>query len=111
MTYTEINFKFKLKLFTGLVTLLLSAFSSYSQEGLPVYTDYLTDNYYLIHPSMAGAANCSQVRLTARRLWIGESDAPGLQTLSINGRIGRSSGLGVNAFADVNGFHKQNGPF
>jgi len=23
-----------------------------SQEGLPVYTDYLTDNYYLIHPSM-----------------------------------------------------------
>jgi hypothetical protein len=25
------------------------------QEGLPVYSDYLSDNYYLIHPSMAGA--------------------------------------------------------
>ena len=25
-----------------------------SQEGLPIYTDYLTENYYLLHPSMAG---------------------------------------------------------
>jgi hypothetical protein len=25
---------------------------------LPVYSDYLSDNY-LIHPSMAGAANCA----------------------------------------------------
>ena len=31
---------------------------TFSQEGLPVYSDYLTDNYYLIHPSMAGVANC-----------------------------------------------------
>ena len=21
-----------------------------AQEGLPIYSDYLTDNYYLIHP-------------------------------------------------------------
>ena len=49
-----------------------------SQEGLPVYTDYLTDNYYLIHPSMAGVANCSKVRLTARQQWFGHEDAPKL---------------------------------
>ncbi|WP_010177121.1 PorP/SprF family type IX secretion system membrane protein [Aquimarina agarilytica] len=108
MTYA---IKFKFKSIVVLIALLFSAFVNYSQEGLPVYSDYLTDNYYLIHPSMAGASNCSQVRLTARRSWLGQSDAPGLQTLSINGRIGRSSGLGVNAFADVNGFHKQNGVY
>ncbi|TXG40110.1 type IX secretion system membrane protein PorP/SprF, partial [Seonamhaeicola maritimus] len=59
-----------------------------SQEGLPIYTDYLTDNYYLIHPSMAGVANCAKVRLTARQQWFGHEDAPKLLTMSINGRIG-----------------------
>jgi hypothetical protein len=37
----------------------------FSQEGIAVYSDYLSDNYYLIHPSMAGA-NCAKIRLTAR---------------------------------------------
>jgi len=32
-----------------------------AQEGLPTYSDYLTDNLYLIHPSMAGASNCTKV--------------------------------------------------
>ena len=41
----------------------------YSQEVLPVYSDYLSDNYYLLHPSMAGAANCSKLRLTIRQQW------------------------------------------
>ena len=49
-----------------------------AQEGLPIYTDYLTDNYYLIHPSMAGAANCAKVRLTGRQQWFGQDDAPKL---------------------------------
>ena len=25
-----------------------------AQEGVPIYFDYLTENYYLVHPSMAG---------------------------------------------------------
>jgi hypothetical protein len=37
----------------------------FSQEGIAVYSDYLSDNYYLIHPSMAGAANCAKIRLAA----------------------------------------------
>jgi hypothetical protein len=52
-----------------------------------VYSDYLSDNYYLIHPSMAGAANCAKIRLTARKRWFGQEDAPELQTLSFNGRV------------------------
>ena len=34
-----------------------------AQEGLPIYSDYLTDNYYLLHPSMAGVSNCNKLDL------------------------------------------------
>jgi type IX secretion system PorP/SprF family membrane protein len=83
-----------------------------SQEGLPIYTDYLTDNYYLIHPSMAGAANCAKLRLTARQQWFGEEDAPKLLTLSANGRIGDSpSAIGGIVYTDKNGYHSQTGAY
>jgi type IX secretion system PorP/SprF family membrane protein len=84
---------------------------SFSQEGIAVYSDYLSDNYYLIHPSMAGAANCSKVRLTARKQWFDQSDAPELQTLSYNGAFGeyQQSGVGIVLFNDKNGYHSQKG--
>ncbi|WP_035651549.1 MULTISPECIES: PorP/SprF family type IX secretion system membrane protein [unclassified Flavobacterium] len=88
---------------------LVTSFYSYSQEGIPVYSDYLSDNLYLIHPSMAGAANCAKVRLTARKQWFGEDDAPSLGTLSFNGRIGERSGAGIIVFNDKNGYHSQKG--
>jgi len=85
---------------------------TFSQEGLPIYADYLTDNYYLIHPSMAGAANCTKLRLTGRQQWFGQDNAPQLQTLSLNGRFGDSqSGYGLIAFNDKNGFHSQTGVY
>jgi len=83
-----------------------------AQEGLPIYSDYLTDNYYLIHPSMAGVANCNKIRLTGRQQWFGQEDAPSLQTFSINGRIGESqSGVGAIVFNDQNGYHSQTGAY
>lgn len=82
---------------------------SFSQEGLPVYSDYLSDNYFLLHPSMAGAASCAKVRLTARQQWFGQADAPALQTLSFNGRLSDRSGAGIIVFNDVNGYHSQKG--
>lgn len=84
---------------------------SFSQEGLPVYSDYLSDNYYLIHPSMAGASNCSKVRLTARGQWFGQADAPALQTASYNTSLGDEgkSGFGAIVFNDRNGYHSQTG--
>lgn len=84
---------------------------SFSQEGIAVYSDYLSDNYYLIHPSMAGAANCGKVRLTGRQQWFGQEDAPSLQTLSFNTSVGEdgTSGIGIIAFNDKNGYHSQKG--
>ncbi|MBB4800181.1 type IX secretion system PorP/SprF family membrane protein [Flavobacterium nitrogenifigens] len=98
--------KFKIRV---LLIFLITTFYSYSQEGIPVYSDYLSDNYYLIHPSMAGAANCAKIRLTARKQWFGQEDAPTLQTLSFNGRLGERSGAGIIVFNDKNGYHSQKG--
>jgi type IX secretion system PorP/SprF family membrane protein len=97
------NFKYINFVFLFIVQL------SFSQEGIPVYSDYLSDNYYLIFPSMAGASNCDKVRLTARKQWFDQSDAPQLQTLSYNGRVGEKSGVGAIVFNDVNGYHSQFG--
>lgn len=84
---------------------------TYAQEGVAVYSDYLSDNYYLIHPSMAGAANCGKLRLTARQQWFGQDDAPALQTVSFNTSIDEDgkSGVGMILFNDKNGYHSQRG--
>ena len=92
-----------------LIVLFFIVQNSFSQEGIPVYSDYLSDNYYLLHPSMAGAANCDKIRLTARKQWFDQADAPALQTLSYNGRVGEQSGLGIILFNDKNGYHSQKG--
>lgn len=96
----------KIKFFFALF--FITAYS-FSQEGIAVYSDYLSDNYYLIHPSMAGAANCAKIRLTARKQWFGQEDAPELNTLSFNGRVGEKSGAGIIMFNDKNGYHSQKG--
>ena len=99
----------KLYLFVALFMFL----GANAQETLPIYTDYLTDNLYLVHPSMAGASNCTKLRLTGRQQWFGQDDAPALNTLSLNGKFsedGPSAG-GIILFNDKNGYHKQNGVY
>jgi type IX secretion system PorP/SprF family membrane protein len=81
----------------------------YSQEVLPVYSDYLSDNYFLLHPSMAGASSCDKLRITARQQWFGEKDAPALQTIGYNWRASEKDGLGVILINDKNGYHAQKG--
>lgn len=92
-----------------IIALFIFSQYSFSQEGIAVYSDYLSDNYYLLHPSMAGAANCDKIRLTARKQWFDQTDAPSLQTLSYNGRVGEKSGIGIILFNDKNGYHSQKG--
>jgi len=80
-----------------------------AQETLPIYSDYLSDNVYLVHPSAAGIGNCGKIRLTARSQWSGMDDAPALQTLSAHKRIGENMGVGFILFNDKNGYHSQQG--
>ena len=80
------------------------------QFQLPIYADYLTNNYFLVHPAMAGAQlEGVQARMTHRSQWQGVANAPSLQTINAHGRIGLKSGLGTVFYSDRNGFHNQVG--
>ncbi len=95
-----------------LILLAFLAFGarSFAQEGIPVYFDYLSDNYYLVYPSMAGIGEGTKIRATARMQWFSVVDAPNLQTINVNSRIGESnSGVGAIVFNDANGYHAQTG--
>ena len=86
--------------------------SSRSQEGVPIYFDYLTENYYLVHPSMAGVNLVGgKIRMTARKQWFDQVEAPNLQTLTADFRLSERSGLGITLFNDQNGYHSQKGAY
>tara|TARA_R110002049_G_scaffold97734_5_gene238023 strand:- start:4909 stop:5898 length:990 start_codon:yes stop_codon:yes gene_type:complete len=95
----------------SLICLALFSTKSQAQETLPIYTDYLSDNVFLIHPSAAGIGNSSKLRLTARQQWIGVPNAPALQTISFHTKFGEESnaGYGLVLFNDKNGYHSQQG--
>lgn len=96
---------------SGLFILILFSLKSFSQETLPIYQDYLSDNVFLVHPSAAGIGNSSKLRFTARQQWAGIPNAPALQTLSFHTRFDEFSnaGYGLVLFNDKNGFHSQKG--
>ena len=91
------------------ILILFFCAESRSQEGIPVYFDYLADNYYLVYPSMAGIGEGGKLRLTARKQWFDVEDTPSLQTVNANFRVGQNSGVGGIIFNDSNGFHSQTG--
>lgn len=92
------------------VFLLCMTAISKAQEGIPVYFDYLADNYYLVYPSMAGIGGGGKIRATARKQWFDVEDAPSLQTVNAHFRLGDGpSGVGAILFNDANGYHSQTG--
>ena len=96
---------------TYLILVLLVSQLSFAQDGIPIYSDYFADNLYLLHPSMAGASVSNQMRLTARQQWFDQDEAPNLQTLSFNARLGDRSGVGAIVMNDGNGYHSQTGGY
>lgn len=97
----------------SLLVLVLICFTilSKAQETLPIYSDYLSDNVYLLHPAAAGIGSCAKLRLTHRQQWVGSTDAPQLQTISFQNKISAESNLGFGGiiFNDKNGYHSQIG--
>ena len=80
-----------------------------AQGTLPIYSDYLSDNVYLIHPAAAGFGNSAKLRLTHRQQWSNNEDAPALQTISFHHGLTDRMALGGMIFNDKNGFHSQLG--
>ena len=97
------------KLLFCLSMTFLVANTAQAQEGIPVYFDYLADNYYLVYPSMAGIGQGSRLRMTARQQWFDVDNAPNLQTINFHSRVAENSGIGAILFNDANGYHSQSG--
>ncbi len=101
--------KNKLHLSLLLMIFLSSVFGLKAQVGLPLYSDYLSDNIILLHPSASGLGKGAKLRLTHRQQWATQDDSPSFQTISYTTALGEKSGIGGVVFNDRNGYHKQLG--
>ena len=100
-----------MRLFLSIIIFFVLS-NSRAQEGVPIYFDYLTENYYLVHPSMAGVNLVGgKLRTTVRKQWFDQVEAPNLQTMTADVRISERSGLGLTLFNDQNGYHSQKGAY
>ncbi|OEK08337.1 hypothetical protein A8C32_02475 [Flavivirga aquatica] len=89
---------------------ILAITTSYSQElNLPVFTQYLADNNFVVSPTYAGIGDNLRVRVNGLSQWVGVKDAPENQALYADVRIADRTGVGVSLYNDSNGFTLQKG--
>ena len=90
--------------------LLLTITSGYGQElNLPVFTQYLADNPFVISPTYAGIGDNLRIRANGLTQWVGIKDAPDNQSIYGDFRIADRSGIGVSFYNDKNGNTNQAG--
>jgi type IX secretion system PorP/SprF family membrane protein len=90
--------------------ILLVATSGYGQElNLPVFTQYLADNHFVIAPTFAGIGDNLKIRANGLTQWVGIKGAPENQSLYADFRIADRSGIGVSLYNDKNGYTRQTG--
>jgi type IX secretion system PorP/SprF family membrane protein len=90
--------------------LLLTVTSGYGQElNLPVFTQYLADNPFVISPTYAGIGDNVRIRANGLTQWVGIKDAPDNQSIYGDFRIADQSGIGVSFYNDKNGNTNQAG--
>lgn len=96
------------KLIVSLV--LLAVTSGYSQElNLPVFTQYLADNPFVLSPAYAGIGDNLRIRVNGLTQWVGIKDAPENQSAYIDFRLLDRSGVGISLYNDKNGYTRQTG--
>jgi type IX secretion system PorP/SprF family membrane protein len=90
--------------------LLLAITNSYSQElNLPVFTQYLADNSFVVSPAYAGIGDNLRIRANGLTQWVGIKDAPDNQSIYADMRILDRSGIGISLYNDKNGNTVQTG--
>ena len=92
------------------IILLLSFGKNSAQElNLPVATQYLADNQFVISPTFAGIGDNFRIRANGIAQWVGIKDAPNNQALYADFRIADQSGIGISLYNDKNGNTRQTG--
>lgn len=89
---------------------LFSLTAGYGQElNLPVYTQYLADNDFVVSPTFAGIGDYLKIRANGLTQWVGIKNAPDNQSVYADIRVGDRSGAGVSFYNDRNGNTIQTG--
>ncbi len=84
--------------------------NSYSQElNVPVATQYLADNPYVISPTFAGIGDNFRINLNGYKQWVNVAGSPQSQALYADFRVLDQSGVGLTLYNDSNGYTKQAG--
>ena len=82
----------------------------FSQElNLPVFTQYLADNDFVVSPTYAGIGDNFRIRANGLTQWVGIKNAPDNQALYADFRIANRSGVGLSLYNDKNGNTRQKG--
>lgn len=90
--------------------IVLIAAQGYSQElNLPVFSQYLADNEFVVSPTFAGIGDNIRLRLNGLTQWVGIKDAPDNQSFYGDVRIANRSGAGISLYNDKNGNTRQKG--
>lgn len=89
---------------------LLNLSLGFAQElNLPVWTQYLADNQFVISPTYAGIGDNLRVRANGLTQWVGIKGAPDNVALYADLRIANRSGVGLTLYKDQNGNTHQKG--
>lgn len=84
--------------------------NSFSQElNLPVFTQYLADNDFVVSPTYAGIGDNLKIRANGLTQWVGIKNAPDNQSIYADVRIADRTGVGVSFYNDRNGNTIQSG--
>ena len=98
-----------MKNFTLYILLLVFSFNYGQELNLPVFTQYLADNDFVISPTYAGIGDNFRIRANGLTQWVGIKNAPDNQALYADFRVSNRSGVGLSLYNDTNGFTRQKG--
>lgn len=99
----------KMKKFIITILLMIVTFSYGQELNLPVFTQYLADNPFVVSATYAGIGDNLRIRANGLTQWVGIKDAPDNQSVYADFRILDRSGVGISLYNDSNGYTKQMG--
>ncbi len=92
-----------------LFLLLTVTYSNGQELNLPVFSQYLADNPFVVSPAYAGIGDDLRIRLNGLTQWVGIKNAPQNQSVYADIRVLDQSGVGLSVYNDSNGFTYQSG--
>ena len=91
------------------ISLIITTYCFGQELNLPVFTQYLADNNFVVSPTYAGIGDNLKLRANGLTQWVGIKGAPDNQSFYADFRLASRSGIGVSVYNDRNGNTIQTG--